>query len=279
MSVRVCAWAWKQDLRDTAAKLLLVKLADIANDDGLAWPGRTRLAAETGISERTLVRKTQLLVDADLLEVDRRSRENGSRSSNLYRIKCQVGTLDESKVPTVQSKVPNESSKVPSFGTTRTVSSEPSVELLTPSSTSVSTADVQAVYDHWRTARGKSDRRYEKLSDGRRAKIKARLREFPAAELIRAINAVALDPWEDRPRHDDLTVLFRSREQVERFLELADKPARNGRHGVPGYDETKARAEEHLVHAPDEFERKHVRALLAETTAGLAGGVVKDMPA
>ncbi len=102
---------------------------------------------------------------------------------------------------------------------------------LTPSSISVSTADVQTVYDHWRAARGKSNRRYDKLSDGRRAKIKSRLREFSAAELMRAIDAVALDPWEDRPRYDDLTVLFRSHEQVERFLGFAETSPTGSRNG------------------------------------------------
>lgn len=81
---------------------------------------------------------------------------------------------------------------------------------------------VHRIYEHWRTARGKTSGRYDKLSPTRRQKITARLREFPADELIRAIDAVALDPWPDRPRHDDLTVIFRSREQTERFLELAD---------------------------------------------------------
>lgn len=37
------------------------------------------------------------------------------------------------------------------------------------------------------------------------------------------------------------------------------------------------RRNEHSVPAPDEIERKHVRALLAQTSAGLAGGLVKDM--
>ncbi len=93
----------------------------------------------------------------------------------------------------------------------------------------VSSDDVHRIFDVWVEARGKARAR---LTEGRRTKIKARLRHFPAAELIRAIKAVALDPWEDRPRHDDLTVIFRNDEQVERFLGFADSPPENGRRGL-----------------------------------------------
>jgi hypothetical protein len=84
---------------------------------------------------------------------------------------------------------------------------------------------VREVYDHWRKQRAKTHGRYDTLTDNRRRKIVARLREFSADELKRAIDAVALDPWEERSRHDDLTILFRSEEQVQKFLSLEDDPS------------------------------------------------------
>lgn len=80
---------------------------------------------------------------------------------------------------------------------------------------------VQTVYDHWRTALSKSDKRYAAISPARRQKITTRLREFEAAELCRAIDAVAADDWPERHRHDDLTVIFRNREKVDYWLERA----------------------------------------------------------
>jgi hypothetical protein len=86
-----------------------------------------------------------------------------------------------------------------------------------------SSRHVQDVYDYWREKRGKTDARYAKrIAPNRRKKIAARLREFTSEELKRCIDGVALDPWEDRPRHDDLTIIFRSQEQVEKFLALSD---------------------------------------------------------
>jgi hypothetical protein len=92
-------------------------------------------------------------------------------------------------------------------------------------------SEIEAIYNHWRTARAKKNSRYDHIHPGRLRKIKARLKEFPASELIRAIDGVASDPWAERPLHDDLTVIFRSAEQVDRFLAFADSPpaAPNGR--------------------------------------------------
>lgn len=111
-------------------------------------------------------------------------------------------------------------------------------------------SQVEVVYAHWRQVWEKTDPRYDRISDKRRRRIKDRLHEFPASELCRALDGSRLDPWEDRPRHADLTVLLRDREQVERFLEFAEHPPVNGngrrRHGgvLAGDILAQAKAEE-----------------------------------
>lgn len=92
----------------------------------------------------------------------------------------------------------------------------------TPAELSTS-RDIKRVYDHWRQVRGKTDARYGKISDQRRQKIKTRLAEFTADDLVRALDNVARDPWPERARHDDITVLFKSRESVDRWLEMTGK--------------------------------------------------------
>lgn len=125
-------------------------------------------------------------------------------------------------------------------------------EELSPNGLVENSGDERRVYDHWRRVRHKTDRRYDRISDKRRQKIRSRLREgFSADDLCRALDAVALDPWEDRPRHDDLTVLFRSREKVDEWLELADRgPRQNGKRGS------------HL--SSEERERLHIERLRRE---------------
>jgi hypothetical protein len=84
--------------------------------------------------------------------------------------------------------------------------------------------DVRQVYDHWRTQRNRTHGRFRTITPNRRKKITSRLEEFTSEELIRAIDGVALDPWDERPRHDDITIIFRSQEQVEKFIALAENP-------------------------------------------------------
>lgn len=81
---------------------------------------------------------------------------------------------------------------------------------------------IRRLYDHWRAARSKTDHRYDQISPERRRKIAGRLKEFSEDELHRALDAVALDPWEERARNDDILKLFRSRETVDRWLEIAE---------------------------------------------------------
>ncbi len=95
---------------------------------------------------------------------------------------------------------------------------------------STSSPDVRVVYDFWRLERGKTNARYDRISDRREAKLKARLKEFSVEDLCNAIRGVALDPWLERSRHDDLVTIFSNREQVEKFLALYEAgpaPARN----------------------------------------------------
>lgn len=80
--------------------------------------------------------------------------------------------------------------------------------------------EVREVYDHWRDKCGKSDARYNSVAPERAKKIRARLSDgFPVADLKRAIDAVAADPWPDRKKHNDITVIFRSREKVDEWLD------------------------------------------------------------
>ena len=62
MSVYYSAAAWDADLEVTA-KLVLLALADWANDDGLCWPSVAALVARTGVSDRTVQRTLRGLAE------------------------------------------------------------------------------------------------------------------------------------------------------------------------------------------------------------------------
>lgn len=69
------------------AKSVYIYLKDHANKEGTCWPGIKTIAAGVSLSRSTVKRALSDLVKAGLVEKSSRWRENGSLSSNLYRIK------------------------------------------------------------------------------------------------------------------------------------------------------------------------------------------------
>lgn len=78
-------WAWNIDLQP-AVKLVLLKLADRANDDGECWPGQDTVAVACNMSERSVMRHIATLESMRILTVDRRKGEDGRQATNLYHL-------------------------------------------------------------------------------------------------------------------------------------------------------------------------------------------------
>ena len=53
MSGKCVGWAMEQKIGSPVGKLVLVKLADNANDDGVAWPEVKRMVTDTELSDAT----------------------------------------------------------------------------------------------------------------------------------------------------------------------------------------------------------------------------------
>src|SRR4051812_37153074 len=85
MSLKVMTWAWSVCL-PPAPKLLLMALADEANDQGYCFPSHRHLSDKCNISERTVRRMLGLLIDGDLVSIEHRFRSNRARTSNGYRL-------------------------------------------------------------------------------------------------------------------------------------------------------------------------------------------------
>ncbi len=83
-------WAWYQDLKPVP-KLVLMALADAANDQGICWPSVATIAGKVGVSTRTVQRVMQTLISCELLTAEQRYRSNGSCSSNWYRLSLEGG--------------------------------------------------------------------------------------------------------------------------------------------------------------------------------------------
>ncbi len=83
----------------------------------------------------------------------------------------------------------------------------------------VDRAPFKEIFDHWQRVRAKPR---SKLTKDRETKIRARLKDgYSVEDLKTAIDGVARDPWELRPANDDLALILRDAQHVERFIAFA----------------------------------------------------------
>lgn len=78
-------WAWEQRL-PPASKLVLMAIADVADDEGYCFPRVRTIAARCGVSERTVQRTLKTFENGELLAVTPRFTVDGRQTSNGYRL-------------------------------------------------------------------------------------------------------------------------------------------------------------------------------------------------
>lgn len=88
MSVRVLNAVWQNSPQTANALLLLLAIADYADDNGVAWPSIEALQAKARCSERTVQRILQALVVDGELEIDLNA---GPSGTNRYRVRTAAG--------------------------------------------------------------------------------------------------------------------------------------------------------------------------------------------
>ena len=86
MSVRALTWAFDQPISGNE-KVVLLCLADHFSDEtSQCWPSISRLIQRSHVSKSTVLRCISLLEKDGYITVENRTRENGSKTSNLYKL-------------------------------------------------------------------------------------------------------------------------------------------------------------------------------------------------
>lgn len=88
-------WAFKQNL-DPAKKVVLLALADYADDDNACWPKMQTLAQKSSMSERSVRTRVRQLEEDGLIATEKRERDDGSQTSNRYVL---VGMTPRQNLP------------------------------------------------------------------------------------------------------------------------------------------------------------------------------------
>lgn len=92
MSIAAMNWAWAQAL-PPSSKLVLMALADAADEVGECFPRVRVIAKKCCVSERTVQRVIKEFERDNVLIVEKRKRDDGAQTSNLYQL--QMGAADK----------------------------------------------------------------------------------------------------------------------------------------------------------------------------------------
>ena len=87
MSLRVMSWAFEESPTRGAERLVLLALAEYANDEGYCWPSMASTARKGGVTRRSVIRVIKRLEEKGCLQVKRRwDHERLMPDTNLYRV-------------------------------------------------------------------------------------------------------------------------------------------------------------------------------------------------
>jgi hypothetical protein len=141
VSVKVWNWVWARSESRNGARLVMLALADRADDNGVAWPSIDDLAERTRLTPRAVQKGIAKLVEIGELDVEN---GGGRHRSNRYRITPKPRTMDgvtdgkprtmdgvsAQETPNFAPETPNFEAETPNFETRNPVQSspEPSVE-------------------------------------------------------------------------------------------------------------------------------------------------------
>ena len=111
MSVHISSWVWRhQDLTPTE-KLVMLCLADQANDQGVCWPGIGNIMQRTGLSDRSIQQQLYKLRKMGLVTWQIRPGH-----SNIYQLPIEVIHSPERRSPPKNPVPPNDVHPTPEPG-------------------------------------------------------------------------------------------------------------------------------------------------------------------
>lgn len=134
MSIRVMSLVWEHSKQQGSALLVLLAIADFADDDGYCYPSVERLAHKSRMSVRNVRYILRQLEESGELVIER---GGGRRRPNRYRVMVQPAeekTLQQVSVKDFQGKNFTETQRQKSAETLQPVAPEPSLRTVNTNS-------------------------------------------------------------------------------------------------------------------------------------------------
>ena len=220
--VVICPTAILAEQLSPTALRLWIALAQFANDERQCWPSRRRLLSmmPPSTARSTLRRARAELEAAHLLEVEvRTDARTGRNTTPLYTLMVPVGEGGETASGEGGQTAP------PVGGET----APPKNLTIEPEQIEEVVDEVRIVFDAWVEATAKDPDR-TRLDQKRRRTISRALEAHPVEDVLDAVVGWRHEPFycgeNDRGRaFNDLGLLLRDAEHVERFRDLARQEA------------------------------------------------------
>lgn len=86
-----------------AEKLLLIVLANYADENGRCWPSQKRLGDDAAMSDRSVRTAFVKLEKAGLIVRERRNRRDGSRGTDMIELRLDAGEIQRKNLPVEKS--------------------------------------------------------------------------------------------------------------------------------------------------------------------------------
>lgn len=189
MSVEAISWAWKTATEARGTDLLvLLALADYADDDHRAWPKIATLAEKCRVSEKTVRRSIRSLEDLGLVEVVRHQEE--SKSSD-YLLALPSGQIDRGGSGQIDRRPRSPVTGPPGQIDRASKEGEPSVE---PSENRARFEDFWAAYPRRngrRVGKKAAEAKWAKLAETERGRAMTAVLNYAAA--VEAEKTIAKD--------------------------------------------------------------------------------------
>lgn len=218
-------------------KVVYGRVLALCHKRGYCWASNDTLAEDLGVSARTVRRHVEKLCEKNHLDREVVGRAGGGSESRLFPANRMAGSghpkgdgwtdLSAREDRTGRSTL-IQGSKEQEIRGSNAAGEESELDLTAPPSKNGSgppagwSAEEWEVFEYWRGRRaeaiGKNGGPPMKASDGRRSKIRARLREgYTVDHLKEAVDGVLGSDSHVRGGHTGVDLIFRDQEHVERY--------------------------------------------------------------
>lgn len=223
MSFKLVAQVMDIKVGSPLRKMILIKLADQANDNGICWPSYETIAKTCEISKRSVITHIQKLEEQGFLRIEKRyNKEAGKNFSNRYHLTLSRGGANAALV-----QISAEGGAGVSLGGAGDAP-EPTNEPINEPINNTNTCEADLLVEFWNENRPPNTQVKTSVWS---KKVKTRLKTFTVDEIQQAMLFVINDNWYQANNQVLIKNVIDSDERCAKVLEKSNQPQQTNYQG------------------------------------------------